>query len=159
MDNLIWYACYGSNILSERFHLYIQGGHYEVNGRDYPGCTDKTLPRSDKPILIPYELYYGQHSGSWVYQDRKCGVAFLDKTRPAITVGRAYLITEEQFEEVRRQEGAGWYDERIFLCVDDGYEIYTFTHSSRYNDNTPSPDYLTVIRQGMREMISGAILP
>jgi len=159
MENLVWYACYGSNILSERFHLYIRGGYYATNGKTHNGCTDKTLPRNAKPILIPYESYYGQQSGSWVYQGRKCGVAFLDKTRPAVTVGRAYLITEEQFEEVRSQEGAGWYDERIFLGVDDGYKIYTFTHSTRYNDNIPSPDYLNVIKQGMREMISGTILP
>ena len=102
MDDLVWYASYGSNILARRFHLYIQGGHFPENNRDYAGCVDKTLPRMDKPIIIPFELYYGKRSPSW----NGCGVAFIDTKKSAVTIGRAYLITEEQFEGVRQQEGA-----------------------------------------------------
>ncbi len=36
------YAAYGSNMLKERFMVYIKGGEFE--GNPYPGSTDKSEP-------------------------------------------------------------------------------------------------------------------
>ena len=38
----IWYACYGSSILEERFLCYIQGGQPNGTRTIYDGCRDKT---------------------------------------------------------------------------------------------------------------------
>ena len=32
-ENLVWYACYGSNIMYECFMCYIQGGIFFANNR------------------------------------------------------------------------------------------------------------------------------
>ena len=40
----VWYACYGSNLLRERFMLYIQGGFCRFNNREYTPCNDKSAP-------------------------------------------------------------------------------------------------------------------
>lgn len=43
-NDMVWYACYGSNMHLDRFKYYIEGGLYTVNNRYYEGCSDKTLP-------------------------------------------------------------------------------------------------------------------
>ncbi len=45
MKDYVWYACYGSNLLYERFKCYILGGTFNGNGRYHDGCQDKTLPK------------------------------------------------------------------------------------------------------------------
>lgn len=152
----VWYACYGSNISFDRFRYYITGGTYPLTGKTYPGCRDKTLPTESTPILIPYEMYFGNESRSW----GRCGVAFLDISKPSVIIGRAYLITDEQFEDVHRQEGltSDWYDKIVDLGVDRGYPIKTFTNSIRRQENRPSAVYLQEIERGMRELIGAELL-
>ena len=152
----IWYACYGSNILYERFCCYIKGGVYAPTGKTYAGCSDKTLPTENGPILIPYEMYFGNKSRSW----GDCGVAFLDISKPSAVLGRAYLISDEQFDEVHRQEGSSsnWYNYEVDLGVYRGYPIKTFTNSTRRQENRPSDAYLQVIMQGMQELIGTQII-
>jgi len=58
----VWYACYCSNILRERFMLYIKGGFCRFNNGNYIPCNDKSAPLEDKPINIPYKLYFGNNS-------------------------------------------------------------------------------------------------
>jgi hypothetical protein len=107
----VWYATYGSNMLQERFLLYIKGGNCVFNGKNYTGCRDKSLPKDSKPIEITYNMYYANRSLSW----GAGGVSFLDLSKPGKALGRMYLITKEQFEDVRRQEGGGsnWYNEIV----------------------------------------------
>ena len=154
--NKVWYACYGSNISFDRFRYYITGGTYPLTGKEHKFCSDKTLPTESAPILIPFEMYFGNKSPSWDY----CGVAFFDTSKPSVVVGRAYLITDEQFEEVHQQEGLSrdWYDKIVDMGVYRGYPIRTFTNSSRRPENAPSPKYLQVIAQGMRELIGADLI-
>jgi hypothetical protein len=144
----VWYACYGSNLLKERFMSYIKGGVSKLNGKSYQGCTDKSEPIDDKPINIPYELYFGNTSSAW----ENGGVAFLkpEENEEANTLGRMYLITDEQFLEVQKQEGS-WYQKSINLGSYNGAEIKTFTHSAEYPRNAPGKKYLTVIENGLNE--------
>ncbi|HBM80591.1 MAG: hypothetical protein QME45_11935 [Clostridiales bacterium] len=145
----VWYACYGSNMAEERFMYYLQGGRCKYNGKEYDGCRDKSAPKAKKAITIPFEMYYGNCSRNW----NNCGVSFLDSSRSGKTLGRMYLISKEQFEEVRRQEGPGdcWYNQVIYLGKDSGYEIYTFTNKTRRKENEPDAGYISVIRQGLIE--------
>ena len=56
--NLVWYIGYGSNLSKERFLCYITGGQPIGNAKSYEGCRDKTLPISDKSIIINNDLYF-----------------------------------------------------------------------------------------------------
>jgi hypothetical protein len=46
------YAAYGSNLLKERFLVYIKGGTFM--GIHYEGCRDKTEPESLGWMWVPY---------------------------------------------------------------------------------------------------------
>ena len=156
MKGKIWYACYGSNILLERFRCYIKGGKCRFNGKTYAGCADDTMPTESLPIVIPYEMYFGNCS-SW----DGYGAAFLDTSKPSATLGRMYLITEEQFAEIKQQEGDGpnWYHHEQHLGEHRGYPIKTLTNSKRRPANAPSTVYLQVIADGVKEMLGEVIIP
>lgn len=145
----VWYACYGSNLLKERFMHYIKGGVCRFNGASYSGCKDKSEPLEDRPCIIKHELYFGNSSGKW----DGGGVAFLTPTRDETveTLGRMFLISEEQFKDVQSQEGFYWYNEVLDLGMEAGYPIKTFTHSTVYNRNKPSMKYINVVREGLHE--------
>lgn len=148
-NKYIWYASYGSNLLKERFMHYVKGGVCRFNGSDYDGCTDKSEPLDSRPCLIKYDLYFGNKSSKWGFG----GVAFLNPIRneKAATLGRMYLITEEQFKEVHKQEGLGWYDKVVDLGMEEGIPIKTFTHSTLFPKNKPSDEYVNVIKKGLSE--------
>lgn len=146
----VWYASYGSNMLEERFMCYIKGGYFAPNDRHYDGCTDKTPPLESMPVIIPYEMYYGNSSTSW----QGGGVSFIDTDVPGHSLGRMYLITEEQFKEIHKAEGpsACWYDLEVDFGEFDGHPLMTFTNSRRLEENEPSKEYLKVIQMGVSEM-------
>jgi hypothetical protein len=169
--NYVWYASYGSNLMSQRFLSYIKGGRPPGSLREETGCRDRTLPRADKPISIPYPLYFSCHSQRW-----SGGVAFLSHEQEAVsTLGRMYLITDQQFFDVMRQENgmakmnvdvhklrltgsqqvsSSWYGKIIYLNDTDGYPVLTFTATRPFSPdivNPPSLGYLEVIATGLRE--------
>ena len=146
----VWYIAYGSNLLMERFLCYIKGGSFRGNSKIYEGCTDTSLPLKDKPFLVPYELYFGNESGSW----DGSGVAFIDTDKPGIALGRAYLITYEQFLEIQHQEGTSprWYGRIVELASSVGdIPHMTFTSEHRRPDNMPNNNYLDILLEGLRE--------
>ncbi|ONI37908.1 hypothetical protein AN639_01060 [Candidatus Epulonipiscium fishelsonii] len=147
-EEYVWYASYGSNILYERFLYYIKGGKF--NNREYLGCENTQLPLEDEPILIPYQLYFGNSSPTW----GGSGVAFLDVEVSGITMGRMYLITRDQFEDIWEQEGnyKNWYNKVVCLGEKDGIEILTFTNETRRPANPPSETYLEIIKKGIAEI-------
>ncbi len=96
--------------------------------------------------VIPYRRYFARESGTWEGK----GVAFLDPAVPGETLGRAWLITKEQFEDVNEQEGA-WYSRQLGLAPIGGIPAVTFTERARSAETEPSTRYLEVIAQGTRE--------
>src|SRR5665647_253479 len=102
LQDKVWYACYGSNILEERFLCYIQGGKPLGAKTTYKGCTDKTLPADNEDFYICSELYFSKNSANW----DNGGVAFIRTTfePKASTLGRIYLITKGQLIDIARQE-------------------------------------------------------
>lgn len=169
----IWYASYGSNLWEERFLCYIRGGQPEGAAKSYPGCKDKTLPMDKEEIYICSEMYFAKSSGNW----DNGGVAFIktnfDKRQQ--TLGRMYLITNEQFIDVVKQETnftgeliidfdraisdgslvfreGSWYGNIIFLGNRNDHPIFTFTHQENISPTTkPSNKYLRTIVKGIHE--------
>jgi len=145
----VWYVSYGSNILYERFMCYVAGGFCEANGRYYQGCSDPTPPADVVSLEIPYDVYFGNRSGTW----GGAGVAFLDVSTPGSAYARAYLITKEQYEQIHCEESAapGWYPHEVDLGSMSGIPMRTFTNRVRRDPNPPSEAYLEVLRQGFAE--------
>ena len=150
----VWYVSYGSNMLRERFLCYIRGGSFE-GSRYRQACSDASLPAAVKAVEIPYDMYFGNNSGSW----ENGGVSFLDTKENGNALGVAYLITRQQFEHVAAQEnggrppheGYGWYESVIHLGKMDGFEVKTITNTNLRPYNEPCDAYLDTLSKGIRE--------
>ena len=150
----VWYVSYGSNMLNERFMCYIKGGSFE-GSRYRQACSDATPPLAVKTFEIPYDMYFGNTSGSW--QD--CGVSFLDVTKKGHALGVAYLITKDQFRHVCAEENGGrapeegysWYEDIIDLGVMDGFEVKTITNRNLRPYNEPCLEYKKILIRGIEE--------
>ena len=145
----IIYAAYGSNLLKERFLVYLKGGEYK--NRPYNGCKDKTEPIDRGWMYVPYRLYFAKRSPRWENK----GVAFLtckkEENEDYYTVVRLWEITEDQFDEIWEQEGKSWYHEKLNLGEKEGLQIYTITGCWLNEINSPSESYLEVIKMGLKE--------
>jgi len=153
-NNYVWYVCYGSNMLRERFLCYIKGGRYREFNRPLTPCSDTSEPIQCMPYILPYDMYYAKHSGSW----KNSAVSFLDVTKPGQAYGVAYLITKEQFDHVCRQENNGnkpedaaWYNAVVALGTWDGIPVETLTNSRRLEEAAPGKEYLEVLSAGILE--------
>jgi hypothetical protein len=96
----VWYASYGSNLSSKRFQAYIKGGKPEGSSTTQEGCRNKTLPEKDIPIRFEGRMHFAGESTRW----GGGGVAMMDNDHAGHALGRAYLITMEQFDDVVAQE-------------------------------------------------------
>ena len=150
----VWYVSYGSNMLYDRFICYIEGGSYEGSDSYREPCEDPTRPLENRAIEIPYDMYFGNYSGSW----EGCGVSFLDTTKEGHALGVAYLITREQFEHVAAEENGGrspgygsWYEDIISLGEMDGFEMLTISNDELRPYNEPCEEYLNTLKRGIRE--------
>lgn len=132
---MIWYVAYGSNLLLARFRVYLS------RSRD-PGD-----PRAQRRVTLPYDRYFARE---WSDRWGLGGVAFLDVTAPGEALGRAYLVTDEQFEDVHAAEGR-WYDLLVELDPIDGVPARTFTGSERLPDNPPGDAYRRTVEAGEDE--------
>ena len=143
------YAAYGSNLLKERFMVYIKGG--EFNGRHYDGCVDKTEPEDYGYIKVPYRIYFAKKSFRW----RQMGVAFMDyreeENEEYHAVVRLWKISEKQFECLNEQEGKSLYNKILILGKKDNLEIKTITGDYLKEIKKPSNEYLDIIKKGLKE--------
>lgn len=175
MANSVWYACYGSNLLLERFLCYIEGGTAPGSQFNNPGARDQTLPLDIRPYEIDRPLYFGEKSGQW----QNGGVAFLETAAAPdqVSHGRIYKITDQQFEDVVLQENrllpgsasqpiarpepgqSAVVFESIYgriMCLEilAGSPVYTFTRPTdipKPRRFRPSVEYLTTIIRGLLE--------
>ncbi|MDA8078900.1 MAG: hypothetical protein M0Z79_08185 [Nitrospiraceae bacterium] len=173
-SSMVWYASYGSNLLyKDGFLCYIVGGIRKGASQSESGCADKTPPRKNKNIDIPFPLYFAEKASRW----NNGGVAFigLSKKDNDFTAGRMYLITKGQFRDVVKQENSNkdisidfdgvikkgsnvfrksWYGNIIYLGENDGYPVFTFTHYKDVTDQQltkPSSEYIQIIAAGLKE--------
>lgn len=160
-QNLVWYVCYGSNLHFNRYMCYLTGEAYEkykIKGNNDRKCLDSSKPIVSEKFMIPWELYFAYSSSTW----NGSSVAFIDSNKPGKTIGRAYLVTKEQFEHVMKWEcGNGrkmpeWddlYGFEVDLGMFEGYPAKTFTHYKRYHDTYPVSDlYQSCIIEGLVEL-------
>lgn len=177
MADKVWYASYGSNLLRERFMAYIRGGRPPGARFEQVGCSDRTPPSHDHGVLILHHLFFAEKAPQW----DDAGVAFVDpvKDTAAKTLGRMYLISEDQFREVVLQENGyrrmkvdlgldlektvrdgsselreGLYRRILHLGDEGGHPIFTFTSVQRpvkESINPPGTTYLRLIIRGLRE--------
>lgn len=172
-SNMIWYACYGSNMDSERFLKYIQGGQLIVNGltKDYKPCpTDTSLPEQSEPYSIDRKFLFAKESKTWNLH----GVGFISNKRNkrSKTYAKLYLISEAQFLYLFAQENGrqtskinyeqllneGYLDfeynfyNRILLLNKDynGLPILTFTNKSNLTAKKPLFEYAKLISNGLK---------
>jgi hypothetical protein len=170
----VWYVGYGSNLCAERFRCYIAGGIPPGLTDPCRGARDRTPPREDRPLDIKHRLYFAGISESW--GGSPC---FLDTvvSPDSLTLGRAYLVTWGQFEDVVTQEngrptssidldssvltegrsvrlGLGSYQNLLCLGTLDGFPIVTITSPRAMSSaelGAPSSTYLKVMIAGLRE--------
>jgi hypothetical protein len=182
---LVWYASYGSNLKRERFMCYIKGGTPPGSTKRNDGCfQDKSDPIESRPISLKLELYFAGQSYGWPRKEKNGdvpgGVAFI-RANPerGPTLGRMYLITDEQFNDVVMQEnskkpdgsrfvpafnqlvsqpqsilpGNPWYGKLLNIGSEEGCPILTFTtaRTDLPNPNAPGEQYVKVIASGIKE--------
>lgn len=153
-SKMVWYAVYGSNLLYERFMVYLKGGSFR-GGRSADRCADSAPPRARLLYELPYDMYYGNSSNSWEGK----GVSFLDVTNPGKAYSVAYLISREQFDHICRQENGGkipeknpsWYDLVLNVGEFDGIPVMTLTNRGVRPANEPGDKYLEVLKLGLHE--------
>ncbi|WP_078428051.1 hypothetical protein [Alkalihalobacterium alkalinitrilicum] len=170
----VWYASYGSNLSKDRFLCYIRGGKPEGSEKVEVGCRDQSLPLKEASHIMHYPLYFAQNSIRW----QKQGVAFIGLTedKQHRTYSRKYLITEDQFFDVVKQENNGieldinlsevkkkryktlrdsWYGTILYIGEENGYPIYTFTADWDLDVpfSKPSKEYLSMIIEGLKRNV------
>jgi hypothetical protein len=149
MKKYLIYGSYGSNLLKERFMVYINGGNF--CGKVYKGCKDKTESESLGYIWVPYRIYFAKNSKTWGNK----GVAFLSCTKEQDpnyhAIVRLWKITEGQFEDIKEQEGPCWYNKTIQFGERDGLEIQTITGCWENEKQEPSCQYIEIIKKGLKE--------
>lgn len=171
-DRSLWYVAFGSNLLRERFLVYLTGGPIpgSTTGKVQDGARDVSPPTGDQPFVIERTLLFCGRSDNW----GGGGTAAVDADHNPVTptLARAYRITSSQFEDVFRQENRE--PELIEINVDhlanrknldlsqrkygrlsvvgeiDGEMAATITTPTRPNDLRPAdPSYLVTMARGL----------
>lgn len=168
-DSLIWYAAYGSNLLEERFVAYLRGGEVPCSIQPQRGARNPADPIANRPFELSRALLFGRSSPRW----NGGGVCFIGAADSGRSLGRAWLLTTEQFEDVWAQENGestaspfdfelfvsqgsvraerGWYRSVEHLGVLDGYPVATFTSADEPQLNAADEAYLLVVGRGLME--------
>ncbi len=152
---MVWYLCYGSNLCLERFLCYLTGEgstRFGIKPDSNRKCKDSTpIQKTMRHDVKGYRMYFGNVSHTW--QDK--GVAFIKKGNPDdAIIGRAYLLTKQQYEHVREHEGTSfkWYGVEVDLGTIDGIPVKSFTQGCEPAYNAPCDAYRAVIEAGLIEV-------
>lgn len=167
-DDLVWYVAYGSNLCADRLACYLVGGTPAGGRRATAGARDRRPPRTWRRVALPHGLWFGGPSHTW-----RGGPAFLDVEHPGRAVGRAWLVTHDQLEDVVAQENGRLagdvavdartlavggvvlpeapYGRVVALPSPDGRPAATVTYVDRPAGRAPDPAYLALVRAGLAE--------
>lgn len=145
--DLVWYAAYGSNLSRNRFLRYLTGGRAEGSTFAEAGAPDPSHPRSDRPAVLHHQLAFAGRSHRWGGATAHLAV---DRNPSARTLARFYLVTREQLESIRAQEGAV-YD--LIACHPpvDGREVLAVTVADPGPPGAPPPAYVDTMVRGLME--------
>jgi len=169
----VWYVSYGSNLLRERFEVYLLGGRVPGLSREYPGGPGTSPATHERAVVLPGRLRFALDAPSW----GGGGVAFWDPTTTGPGVlARAWRVRRHQFLEVVHLEnggedrcaapwpaqvlrdgharvGDGWYSRLLHPGDLAGEPLLTFTHPEPGSLLTaaPSAAYRRVVCRGVVE--------
>lgn len=175
----VWYVSYGSNMSSDRFLCYVQGGRAPGAGMAEVGCEDPTPPAASEPLRLDRRIYFAAHSKRW----EGGGVALLDHAEAPPGEGalaRGWLISEGQLNDVVAQEngpsglatddldmarvlsegtvslGPGRYQTMVYLGDHKGHPMVTFTAPWTLDEveSGDAPVALNGPSAGYRDMIA-----
>ncbi len=171
--DMVWYACYGSNMDLNRFLIYIQGGQLVINGqvKTYRACeNDIQPPINSEPYLIQRRFYFAKESGTW--NNRGVGFISAKSNKRSLTYARLYLISKNQFSHLFASENGrrtstinyeqlcntklldfdyNFYNRVLQLNENyKGYPIITFTNKDVLPLNYPMDEYLRLISNGLK---------
>ena len=161
MEQVVWYVAYGSNLARHRLQADLDRG------------PDATPPRANRPVTVGHRLYFAGESLVWgggrAYLDHEAGT-------PAATLGRAWLLTRAQWDDLHAQEsgrdrsvgldpadvaegeirsvGPGRYDVVLGYGHHDAVPVVTFTGPEPLDParcTAPAADYLRTIATGLGE--------
>ena len=166
-EDKVWYAVYGTNLNEQRFSCYIKGGTPKGTSKFDVGCHDKAPAIDGGMISIPFQLYFTKSSPKW--ENKSVGFLGLEINPETLTLGRKYLITKEQFEDVFKQannigmkqtinidfreireNGAltvkeSWFGRIVFLGTEEGFPVFTLTSYWDFNSEEVLPTILCEI--------------
>ena len=85
------------------------GDSWQCDAKQYLGSRDKRDPIESKPIPLNFELYFAGRSNTWPRREKDSdvpgGIALVRQNpERGPTLGKMYLITDEQFNDVVLQE-------------------------------------------------------
>lgn len=152
---------------------YIAGGKAPGSQHVNPGSRNKTPPIDKRPISLKWELYFAGYSSWW----QGAGAFIRQGPQTALTLGRMYLITDEQFNDVVLQENGRpvngtrllppfeklmqrqdfllpaieTYGRVIRLGEEERWPVFTFTSTGSFPVGAPSEAYVKIIVSGIRE--------
>ncbi|MCX5045084.1 hypothetical protein OG921_18110 [Aldersonia sp. NBC_00410] len=144
----VWYVAYGSNMSAARLACYLEGGRPPGGRIEHTGARDSAAPRRMVPITLPGSVFFAGESHTW-----GGGRAYYDPLVPGPTPARGYLVTREQFDDIRAQEPPV-YDRVLEVGVLDDAPMYTFTSthgSAEVAPTRPVEAYLRTIADGIAE--------
>ena len=150
LEDYLWYVSYGSNLLFERFRVYLDGKPSIRLNQERSGCVRKDMPLACAYVQLPYPVYFARRSPRWNWS----GVAFLDTHGTGNALGKAYLVHRSQFHDLQVQEG--WYPKLVRLKPILGIEACTFTADIKHDPVTPSDQYRMIMREGLAEHYSAS---
>lgn len=160
----VWYAAYGSNCDGERLTAYLHGGHLAATGVAHAGSADPAPPQADTAWIFDRALRFAGYSPGWG------GATALLADRPGRALGRAWLLSWRQFEDLFAQENQAphrpltvvevqrrrtvWarpYGRLLQAGRRDGLPVVTFTapRPSTHPAGAPSASYLRTIVRGL----------
>ena len=169
IDDLVWYAGYGSNLDADRFRCYLHGGRPPGATRTYPGVRDPGDPLEVRPFRMTGRLVFAWESPTW-----GGGIAFHEPGPDGEVLAAAYLLTHRQLvdvleQEMRREPGAdhdltalltaghhvlgpGRYETLRVVGKLEGAPVVTFGCEDpvALGLNPPAPAYVATIARGLR---------
>lgn len=149
--DMLWYATYGSKINRDHFLEYIRGGRSAFTGQTLAGCRNRQDPIRDYALVINHELYFAKNANHW-----GGAMAFVRSEEARVqTLGRAYLITAEQFMDIACQQNGRRPGDKEFLL---NYTYAEGVKESYFNRSDPKVPlgqgkqwYGKILRIGERE--------
>lgn len=172
----VWYVSYGSNLLRERFEVYLLGGSFSGLAQEYPGGPDTSAASDERAVVLPGRLRFALDAPAW----GGGGVAMWQPGPGPGVLARAWRVTLRQFLEFVHLEnggqdrraapwpagvlssgsartGDGWYSRLIHPGDIRGEPALTFTNPEPELLTTrgPSPAYREVVTSGVVQTFGG----